>query len=487
MNKTQLKNMHLIAIVALAAAIFSFFLTMTVTAADASITLIGTSAQSDSADVQIDGAVVTIAKSGTYTVTGSLEEGQLIVNPADDQDVTVILNNVTIHNSTGAAFAALEGKTVEIVLADGSVNTFSDGANYVFPDAETDEPNAAVYSKPDLVISGNGTLNVTGAYNDGLSSKDTLTIESGTINITAVDDGIRGKDSLTINGGTLSVEAEGDALKADNEDDATKGWIQINSGTMTISAGDDAIRAVTTLDVNGGTIQILTAYEGLEAYNINVNDGAILITSTDDSINVSGSSASGTTTTTAQGGQLTINGGTLMITTIEGDSLDANGNLVINGGLILVNGTTSQGNGALDVDGVFQINGGLVIIAGSSGMAIAPDASSSQNTAMITMSGGVSGSPIHISSAETGESLMTFVPTTNWGTLYFSSPELETGQTYNVSLGGTVSGDQAFGYYPDGDYTGGTVAQSWTQSSTVTTVGSAGRGGPGGWGGPGWR
>lgn len=506
MNKIHFKNIQLIAIVALIATLFSFVLTMTVTAADAEITLTGTSAQSGSSDVQIEGSVVTIAKSGTYTVTGTLDDGQIVVNPADDQDVTVILDNVTVHNSTGAAFAALEGKTVEIVLADGSVNTFTDSENYVFPDADTDEPNAAFYSKPDLVISGNGTLNVTGAYNDGLSSKDTLTIKGGTINVTAADDGIRGKDGLTIDGGTITVDAKDDGIKADKENDAEKGWVRINGGTITVSAGDDGIKAESTLEINGGTILILTSYEGLEAFDIIINDGVIQITSTDDSINISGSSDTTTTETTGTfpggwggpmtgtpGGQLTINGGTLMITTIEGDSLDANGNLVINGGLILINGTTSQGNGALDVDGLFQINGGVMVAVGSSGMAIAPDASSTQNVAMITMSGGVSGSPIQISNAETGESLMTFVPTTDWGTLYVSSPDLVTGQTYNVSLGGTVSGDQAFGYYPYGEVSGGSVAQSWTQASTVTTVGSAGgwggpgRGGPGGWGGPGRR
>lgn len=494
MKKLCLKNTQIIAIIALITALFSFLLTMTVSAEEALITLNGTSAQSDSPNVQIDGSIVTIAKSGKYTVTGTLDDGQLVVNPADDQDVTVILKNLTIHNSTGAAFAALEGKTVEIVLSDDSVNTFTDGTDYVFPDAETDEPNAAVYSKPDLVISGNGTLNITGAYNDGLSSKDTLTIKGGTINVTAADDGIRGKDGLTIDGGTITVDAQDDGLKADEEDNAEKGWIKINGGTITVSAGDDAIKAETTLDINGGTIEILTSYEGLEAYDININDGEIRVASTDDSINVAGSSSTETANGSlggwggggmdgTPGGQLTVNGGTLMITTINGDSLDANGNLVVNGGLILVNGTTSNGNGAMDVDGVFQINGGTMLVAGSSGMAISPDSSSTQNTVMITMNGGVSGNPIQISNAETGESLMVFVPTTDWSTLYLSSPELVTGQTYNVSLGGSVSGDEVFGYYPNGEVSGSAVAESWTQSTTVTTVGSDG--GWGGFGGPG--
>ena len=535
----------------------------------ATIELTGDSARSDSSSVSVDGSVVSILAAGTYRVSGTLTDGQLAVDPGKGEAVTLILDGVSIDNADGSPLAILSGKLAEIVLNDGSVNTLSDGSVYVFPDAATDEPNATLYSKADLVISGGGTLNIIARYNDGISSKDTLTILSGTFNVQAADDGIRGKDSLTIRGGTFTIESGGDALKSDNDTDIALGFIRIDGGTfkltaagdgiaaetnvvisdgtfslvsgggyqaaatddvstkgikagvlvqidggtvtidasddavhsdgsivinqgdLTLSSGDDAVHAETTLGINAGTITVLASYEGLEAADININDGSVMITSNDDSINISNGASASTGGWgafpgggTSSGGKLTINGGNVFISTVRGDSLDANGSIEINGGLILINGTVANDNGTIDADGTFVINGGELIAVGSSGMAMAPNTSSKQNSVVVTISGGTAGSPINISDANRN-SLMTFVPTTSWSTMYYSSSELKLGETYTLSIGGTVSGDEIFGYYADGGaYSGGSSSGTFTQSSVVTTLGSAGRG-PGG--GPGRR
>lgn len=575
MKKSRFKILIIIAIPSLIALLFTVgYIAAAAAQSDAvTIELLGDSARSNSSSVSIDGGVVSILSSGTYRVAGVLNDGQLVVDPGKGQTVTVILDGVSIYNSDGSALAVLSGKSAEIVLADESDNTLKDGAVYVFPDADTDEPNAALYSRADLTISGTGTLNLTGAYNDGINGKDTLTINGGSINITAVDDGIRGKDALTVNGGKLTVTAGGDGLKSDNDSDAAKGMItilggeieiaaagdgvsaytgvivsggtatiqsgggyqssassdqsakgikagsdiRIEAGTLTVSAaedgihsdgsitiqggeialsaGDDGIRAESALTIDGGTVTVRTAYEGLEAADITLNDGTVTVTSQDDSLNISdGSGGSqdgfgfGPGGFEVTDGKLTINGGTLLVTTVSGDSLDSNGGLEINGGLVLINGTTSNGNGSLDVNGSFTVNGGTLISVGSAGMAQAPDAASAQNLVMITVSGGKGGELVHIGDAD-GNGLMTFEPATDWQTLYFSSPELEIGETYTLSVGGTVSGSEIFGYYPDGEYSGGTALETFTLTSNITTVGSGGfgggPGGPGGFGRPG--
>ena len=538
-------------------------------AADAeTIRFTGTSADSDSSAVSAEGATVTISAAGSYRLTGELADGRLVVDPEDGANVVLIFDGVSIHSSTGSPLAILNGKETEIVLADGSVNNLSNARATVSPDPETDEPNAALYSRADLTISGTGTLNLTGAYNDGINGKDTLTINGGSINVTAVDDGIRGKDALTVNGGKLTVTAGGDGLKSDNDSDAAKGTItisggeieivaagdgvsaytgvivsggtatiqsgggyqssvssdqsakgvkagsdiRIEAGTLTVSAaedgihsdgsiaiqggeivlsaGDDGIRAESALTIDGGAVTVRTAYEGLEAADITLNDGMVTVTSQDDSLNISdGSGGSQDGFGFGRGGfevtdgKLTINGGTLLVTTVSGDSLDSNGGLEINGGLVLINGTTSNGNGSLDVNGSFTVNGGTLISVGSAGMAQVPDAASAQNLVMITVSGGTGGELVHIGDAD-GNGLMTFEPTTDWQALYFSSPGLEIGETYTLSVGGTVSGSEIFGYYPDGEYSGGTALETFTLTSNITTVGSGGfGGGPGGPGG----
>ena len=97
---------------------------------------------------------------------------------------------------------------------------------------------------------------------------------------------------------------------------------------------------------------------------------------------------------------LTINGGTIVVNA-DGDGLDSNGNATITGGSIVVNGPTDNGNGALDVNGTFTISGGTLLAVGSSGMAVAPEASSTQGWVAATItSAQPAGTVVHIVSAD---------------------------------------------------------------------------------------
>ena len=134
------------------------------------------SAASDVYKRQVNGRVATITAAGTYALSGALTDGQVIVDTEDEQVVTLVLNGVDISNSTTAPIAILNAEEVVIVLADNSANNVTDASSYVFPNAEEDEPNAAIFSNADLTISGNGALTVTGNYNDAISSDDALTL-----------------------------------------------------------------------------------------------------------------------------------------------------------------------------------------------------------------------------------------------------------------------------------------------------------------------
>src|SRR5690606_28538645 len=106
---------------------------------------------------------------------------------------------------------------------------------------DVDEPNAALYSTADLTITGTGALEVHGNANDGITSKDGLVIESGTITVDAVDDAVRGKDYVVVSGGTLDLTAGGDGIKSDNDEDAALGYVYVADGDVTVTAGDDGI------------------------------------------------------------------------------------------------------------------------------------------------------------------------------------------------------------------------------------------------------
>lgn len=486
---------------------------------------LGTTISATSDDIVIDGTTATITAAGSYEVTGSLTDGQLVVDAGEDAVVQIILNNADITNTDGAAIAVMNAETAIIILADGSSNTLTDGEQYVFAEGE-DEPNATLFSKADLTIGGAGSLMVVANYNDGIASKDGLVIDSGTITVDAVDDGIRGKDYVVINGGEIDVVAGGDGIKSDNDEDAERGYIDIADGVIVVASGDDAIQAATDVLISAGTLKIAAAddaikgelfvtidggsilitesFEGIEAEVITINDGHIDITSNDDGLNVA--SADATTTTIAEpegdalaqpepvdgptgrpprpaggpaggpGGDagvgehyLYINGGTTVITITDelaeqGDGIDANGHIKMTGGLVVVSGPTDTRNSAIDYSGgTFEMSGGIFIGTNINGRNSEGIGAGSTQASLYVTLGSVeeAGTLVHIQSGS-GESLVTFEPGNEFDVVVFSSADLVTGETYEIYLGGTAGGDSTTGLYET--YTPGTSAGTATAS-----------------------
>lgn len=258
--------------------------------------------------VTVSDGVITITKAGNYKLTGTYE-GQIKVEAADSDMVRLILNNATITNSTGAAINVVEADEVVIYTASGTTNTVSDGSSY--SDTASGSPDAAIYSKSDLTLAGEGTLKVEGKYEEGIHTSDGLVIASGTLEVAAANTGIKGKDYVDILDGTVTVTASQDGIKATNDTDGNRGWVRLSGGTVNISAGDDGFKAERVLEISGGTLNITQANEGIEAQYINILDGTVNVTSSDDGINASYSTTSTSTESTtatstnqsAQGGQ----------------------------------------------------------------------------------------------------------------------------------------------------------------------------------------
>lgn len=322
------------------------------------IALNGNSIAVEGEGVTVDGSTATITAAGTYNLSGSLLDGQIIVNAEDQANVTLILNGVDLRNSTTAPLYIVSGDEVTIVLADGTENYLSDPTTYVYAAADQDEPNAALFSAADLTITGNGSLAVAGNFNDGIASQDGLIVAGGTISVSAVDDGIRGKDYLVVRNGTITVEAQGDGLKADNAEDATLGYISIASGSLTVTAAGDAIAAETDVMVAGGDLALTSgggsggqidaeaSAKGIKGtVSVIVDGGTVTINSADDAIHSNGS--------------VTINGGTLSLASGD-DGMHADATLTINDGDI---GITNSYEGIESA--VITLNGGAVHLVSS--------------------------------------------------------------------------------------------------------------------------
>lgn len=245
--------------------------------------------------VTVSDGVITITMAGNYRLSGTYS-GQVKVEAADSDMVRLILDNATITNSTGAAINVVEADEVVIYTASGSTNTVSDGSSY--SDTASGSPDAAIYSKSDLTLAGEGTLKVEGKYEEGIHTSDGLVIASGTLEVTAANTGIKGKDYVDILDGTVTVTATKDGIKATNDTDGNRGWVRLSGGTVNISAGDDGFKAERVLEISGGTLNITESNEGIEAQYINILDGTVNVTSSDDGINASYSTTSTSSTST---------------------------------------------------------------------------------------------------------------------------------------------------------------------------------------------
>ncbi|WP_294625479.1 carbohydrate-binding domain-containing protein [uncultured Rothia sp.] len=389
--------------------------------------------------VTVSDGVITITKAGNYKLTGTYE-GQIKVEAADSDMVRLILNNATITNSTGAAINVVEADEVVIYTASGTTNTVSDGSSY--SDTASGSPDAAIYSKSDLTLAGEGTLKVEGKYEEGIHTSDGLVIASGTLEVNAANTGIKGKDYVDILDGTITVTATKDGIKATNDTDGNRGWVRLSGGTVNISAGDDGFKAERVLEISGGTLNITQANEGIEAQYINILDGTVNVTSSDDGINASYSTTSTSTEPTtatstkqsAQNGQnsapqapsgsagqapaggqapsgtmgqppagggagggmggggstfevvdatINISGGTVTVNA-NGDGIDSNGTATLSGGTLIVNGPFTGGNASLDTNGNLLLNGTTVAAGNSGDMFEAPATNSTSGYVKIS-------------------------------------------------------------------------------------------------------
>lgn len=501
----------LIAVVA-AVAVFALAIGLNVDKTDNSAAKVTGTIKTDNGDTKINwdryasynvelSDTLTITESGTYYLTGTLSDGSIIVKAdSDSGKVRLVLDNVTIKNSTGPAIACYSAD--DLVIESVGENYLEDGTTY---SSDLDEDvRGAIYSKDDLSFTGDGSLTLVANYEDGIVGKDDLKFNSGTYKITAKDDAIRGKDSVYIVGGTFALKSGGDAIKSTNETTDGKGFVliekgvfditvaakgikatnsiliydgtyNINStddsihsnnyvgiigGTYNIASGDDGIHADVELIVDGGTIKIAKSYEGLEAQKITINGGDISVVSSDDGINAGGGADSSSRNrpgannfNTSTACVLEINGGTVYVNA-SGDGVDSNGYIYFNGGTVTVDGPTNNGDGALDSEYGIIMSGGEVIAVGASGMAETLGSSSSiYNVSIYFSSTLAAGTKVEIKNS-VNETVISHTSAKTFAHLAAGTAKFQNGETYTV-------------------YVNGSKYTTFTISSVTTTVGNS--------------
>lgn len=327
-----------------------------------------------------------------YNVTGSSSNGALIIK--SDYKMQVNLNNVTLNSTCGEAMRFKCGKRIALVMADGSVNTFTDSNGETAPDP-LDKHKACIYTKGHIEISGNGTLNVTGNYNHAIGAKEHIKIKRTVkaINILgAVSDGIHAGEFFEMNGGIVTIDntAKKDGIQVEfkrddegrlieDDDQENTGVFTLNGGTINITQAqtEDAkcIKSESHAVINGGTLLLHATTNGTRGIQAG---GDIIIDQAEGATTDITISAEGKKCTVSEhekdpdkcmginvDGHAYIKGGTINITVPEnGESaigLKADKNLYISGGetTIAVKARNSDGM-KIGLNG--YITGGKTII-----------------------------------------------------------------------------------------------------------------------------
>lgn len=295
--------------------------------ADGSITLSPDGSTSTDASVRIDGQTVTITQAGTYQIAGTLGDGALIVESAENAKITLVLGGVSIKNSTGAAIQIATADDVTIELAEGTTNVLQSGEEVDIATAtESKEASGgALQSKADLKIKGRGSLTVLGYLNNGIHCTKDLKIKNGNISVTALGHGIKGKNSVTVSGGTVTVTSGKDGITSDETENEEKGFVTIEDGEIIITSAGDGVSAETTLTVTGGVISIISGGGSANAQQKTDNmrgwwdfDNSA---SDDNSVSCKGLKA---------GKALVISGGSITIDA-QDDALHTDGDMTISG------------------------------------------------------------------------------------------------------------------------------------------------------------
>ena len=339
--------------------------------------------------VVIKGQTVTITAEGTYIFSGTLSEGQIVVD-ADNAKVQIVFDNVDITCASSAAVYVKSAEKVFVTLAEGSQNTLRNTDEYVAID--DNNIDAVIFAKSDLTLNGTGSLTIISAEGHGIVSKDDLKITGGTYDITAAGHALSGKDSVRIADGTFILTAEKDGIHAENADDEEKGYIYIADGDFTITSDGDGMDASNIVQIEDGTFDI-TAGGGAAnsqkthesdmpgggmSQNIERPDGESMPQMgekpDEESMSQMGEKPDGenmpqdTTTDESStstkgikaGGGMYLNGGTYQIDSAD-DSIHSNANITIADGTY----TLATGDDGVHADDALTVNGGTITVTES--------------------------------------------------------------------------------------------------------------------------
>ena len=299
----------------------------------------------------VSGNVVTITESGSYRITGTLTDGQIVVD-AGDEKVQLVLDNASVTCAGSAALYIKSADKMFITTAAGSDNKLASTGE--FQRSDDNKIDGAVFAKSDITFNGTGALDVSCETAHGIVGKDDIKVTGGTYTIASAKKGIDCNESVRFADGSITVTSGTDGIHAENSDDASKAFVYIGGGSINITSGSDAIDASGEILTSDGNVTI-TSDGGAENAPAHNNNDFGMRWDRDQATSDSDSAAS-----SAKGlksdGLITINGGTFIIDSSD-DAIHAD-NVSITGGTI----TATTGDDGIHADNTVTISDGTVNI-----------------------------------------------------------------------------------------------------------------------------
>ncbi len=220
------------------------------------ITLSGNTAVSDTDKAVVQGSTITITDEGTYIITGTLDDGMIIVDTAEDDKPQIVFNNVDITSKSSAPIYVRQTKKVFITLAEGTENNLNNGGS--FESIDDNNIDAVIFSKEDITFNGSGNLTITSPAGHGIVGKDDISVTSGNYTINCSSHGISANNSVRLANADMTIISGKDGIKAENTEDTSLGFIYALSGTYSINAEGDGISAGSYIQLAGSNFDIVS-------------------------------------------------------------------------------------------------------------------------------------------------------------------------------------------------------------------------------------
>ncbi len=302
----------------------------------------------------LEGSILTISDEGVFILSGEFTDMLIVVSAGDKDKVQLVLSGAVIASSNGPAIYCENADKVFITAAPGTENVLSDGPDYNVTDGDT-VLDAAIFSRTDLCLNGQGSLTVTGMYKHGVVSKDDLVITGLTLTVEAASTALDGKDCVMMNGVSATITAGSNGIRSDNAEDEGRGFVYIEDSTLSISAGTDGVDAQNLLQAKNAVMTVKTG-------------GGSNAETTADRGSDWDSSGRGSASTTSTGSWKGLKAGAEMILSgaafvidSQDDCIHVNGNLTITDGIF----TLSSGDDGIHADNELHISGGTFTISKS--------------------------------------------------------------------------------------------------------------------------